>query len=318
MKNIIKKLRSTVFKKTNFKAFFFFLCFSVVIWILVQFSKNYKQSINVEVEYVNTPKDKIIHKNKDEFSIRLNENGFNIAWFSISKPIIQVDLGELPEYKKELIFVTENHKQELQDQLDIDIDEVTFLKDTLGIPYEQKKVRKIPIKSRLDISYAPGYSSNEVLKLQPDSVKVSGPSEVIDSLKAVYTKQVTLTQVKHDLNGKIGLDTLDAKGATFYTDAVEYELKVEKFTEGRAEVPIEVINAPRAINLSIFPKRIVVIYVVSLENYKSIVKGNFKVVCDYKDLKENQNFLIPKLVEKPKNVTSTRLNINKVQFVIKK
>ncbi|HIB36926.1 YbbR-like domain-containing protein [Mesonia sp.] len=318
MKNLLHKLRNTVFKKTNFKAFFFFLFFSVVIWVLVQFSKNYKQAVDIKVEYINVPKDKIVKKREDQFSIRLNDNGFNIAWFSFIKPKIEVSLEDLLETENELIFSIESDKQNLQDQLDININDVTFLKDTLAIPYVQKKVRKLLVKPKINVNYAPGYSSNEKLILKPDSIQISGASAVVDSLDFISTEKLNLENVQNNLKGKVFIDTTNFKEVTFYRNNVTYLQKVEKFTEGRAEVPIEVINAPKDLNLSIFPKRIVVIYVVSLENYKSIVKENFRVICDYKDLKEDQNFFIPKLTEKPKNVTSTRLNINKVQFVIKK
>ncbi len=318
MKNFFKRLRSTVFKKTNFKTFFFFLFFSVLIWVLVQFSKNYRQVISINVEYINAPKDKIVKKKNDAFEVRMNDNGFNIAWFSFLKPSIQVGLDDLEVREDYLVYKLEENKLELQQQLDIDLEELTFLQDTLAIPFVQKKVRKIPIKPQIEVNFAPGYSSNEELVIKPDSIQVSGASEEIDSLKYLYTEKLRLTNVQNDLSGRVRLDTIDKKHITFYRNEVNYSLKVEKFTEGRAEVPIEVINAPSNINLSIFPKQVVVTYGVSLENYKTLNKNGFKVICDYGEVSGNQTFLIPKLVEKPAGVTSSRLNINKVQFVIKK
>lgn len=318
MGNFFKRLRQTVFKKTNFKAFFFFLFFSVLIWVLVQFSKNYRQIVTVQVEYINTPKDKIVNKRTDAFEVRMNDNGFNIAWFSFLKPRVQISLDDLEVAEDNLIYNLNDSKIELQQQLDIDLEELTILQDTLAIPFVQKKVKKIPIKSNIEINYAPGYSTNEKLVLKPDSIQVSGASEEIDSLKYIYTEKLNLANVHHDLQGKVALDTTQYNKITFYRNRVNYSLKVEKFTEGRAEVPIEVINAPPQINLSIFPKKVVVIYIVSLKNYKTINKNDFKVVCNYREITGNQTFLIPKLVQKPEGVTSTRLNINKVQFVIKK
>jgi len=318
MENYINKLRNTVFKKTNFKAFFFFLFFSIVIWVLVQFGKNYKQEVAIEVNYTHIPKDKIVKKKNDKFSVRLNDKGFNIAWFSFLTPSVEVSLEDLQVKGSELIYTLQDHKDTLQEQLDIDLNEVVFLKDTLVVPFSQKKVRKLPIKSNVHVTYAAGYSSNQKLVLQPDSVEVSGSPKIIDSLQFISTKKLNLNNVQKSLKGKVGLDTKGLDNVTLYNSTTNYSIQVEKFTEGRVEVPIEIINAPKNINLSIFPKKIVVIYVVSLKNYSSIAKSSFKVVCDFKDVKENQNFLIPKLVKKPNNITSTRLNINKVQFVIKK
>jgi YbbR domain-containing protein len=318
MKDFFIKLRNTVFKKTNFKAFFFFLFFSVVIWFLVQFSKSYEQDISVDIQYINAPKDKIVNKNIDNFSVRLTDNGFNLAWFSFIKPKISVNLEDLEVNGGNLIYSIEKNKQALQDRLNIDTDNLLFLKDTLQIPYLQKKVKKIPIVSNIEVSFDPGYSTSEKLILKPDSVTVSGAPQIVDSIKQIKTESLRLNNIKKSLNGKVKLDTTGYGTGTFYELETSYKLKVEKFTEGRAEVPIEIINAPENLNISIFPKKIVVIYVASLENYKTISKSDFRVVCDYKELSEGQNFFIPKLIEEPTKISSARLNLNKVQFIIKK
>lgn len=313
----LKKLNQTLFKKTNFKAFFFFLLFSIFIWIMVQFGKNYQQVIDIPVTFINSPKDKIVEKKKANFRIRLDEKGFQLAWFGISRPAIQIDLSTLPSDKEALYMNLDEQRFDLENRLGIDFDKVTFLDNIIKIPYEQKVVKKVAVIPVVDIDYAPGYSSAQKISFKPDSILISGKAKAMNEIKQVKTLPLKLKDVKDTLHGNLIIDT-NRDDVTYYKTKIEYSLPVEKFTEGRVSVPIVIENAPKDADITILPKRITVIFKVSLANYESISGSDFKVVCDFKGIDENQSFLIPKLTIQPSTAVSTRLNMNKVQFVIKK
>lgn len=313
----LKKLNQTLFKKTNFKAFFFFLLFSVFIWIMVQFGKNYQQVIEIPVTFINSPKDKIVEKKKANFRIRLDEKGFQLAWFGISRPAIQIDLTTLPSDKKALYVNLAEKRFDFENELGLDFDKVTFLDKTIRIPYEQKFVKKVAVVPVVDIDYAPGYSSSQKISFKPDSIRISGKAKAMNAIKEVKTLPLKLKDVKDTLRGNLIIDT-NRDDVTYYKTKIDYSIPVEKFTEGKVSVPVVIENAPQGAVITILPKRITVIFKVSLANYESIAGSDFKVVCDFKGIDENQSFLIPKLMIKPNTVISTRLNVNKVQFVIKK
>lgn len=311
----IKKLP---FKKSNFKAFFFFLIFSVLIWALVQFSKQYQQVVNVPIYFKSIPKDKIIEEKKASFKVRVTGDGFRLGVLSLSSPSITIDLDELPCDESYIYYSLAKKKSEIEEKLELDFKNVVFLEDQVKIPYQQKEVKTVVIEPQITVDFAPGYASNGILKINPDSVKISGTKKVLDTITRIKTKRLNLKKSKQNLTGRVALDTVALKGISFYKNAVNYSLDVEKFTEGKVEVPVTVMNMPKKINLSIFPKEIAVIFKVSLKNYRRVSKSNFRIVCDFKDVQEGRNFLIPRLVEKPNFITSYRLNVNKVQFVIKK
>ena len=170
----------------------------------------------------------------------------------------------------------------------------------------------------IEVSYAPGYNSDEQFVIEPDSIEISGSKKVLDSIKSIYTQKVILKNISSNTKGMVGIDTTPYPKVTYYQQEVEYLVKTKKFTEGRLNIPIEILNAPKDASVSIFPKEVIVIYRVSLDGFEMISKNDFVVVCDFSDLSENQNFLIPKIKKKPSSVNVIRLNINKVQFVLKK
>ena len=315
----LKTLTRTRFKKTNFNSFFFFLIFAVVIWIFVQFSKQYNEIVDIPVTYVNTPPDKLISPdNPTVLKLRMEENGFKIAWFSLFPPTLYIDVSKTIEQDDNLLYVIDENRNDILSQLNIDFDDSQFVKDVLTIKFQQKKEKTLPVISNIEVSFAAGYSATTGLMIKPDSVKVSGPDELLDTLTQLTTRSLKLQKVNEDLEGSVKLDTTGIKDLTIYTPEVEYVLDVEKFTEGSVEIPIELINVPAGLNVVIFPKKTLLFYQVVLEDYNKVDASDFRVIADFGKLQKNQDFLIPEISKKPAFTTNNRINEKKIQFIIKK
>jgi len=315
----LKALTKTRFKRTNFNSFFFFLFFAVVIWIFVQFSKEYNEIIDIPVKYVNIPPDKLITTdNPSTLKLRMEENGFKIAWFSLFPPTLYVDVSKTQEQNGNLIYIIDENRNDILSQLDINFENSQFVKDVIAIRFQQKKEKKQPDIYEIKDDYAEGKTETDELQIQPDSVRVSGPDDLIDTLTRLSTQKIHIKKVKEDLKGKVKIDTAGLRNITLYTDEVEYFLDVEKFTEGSVRVPIELINVPEGLNVVIFPKETLLFFQVVLKDYNKVGASDFRVVADFGELQENQDFLIPEIAKKPVFTNNLRLNEKKIQFIIKK
>jgi len=307
------------FKKSSIKTFGFFLVFSAIVWVLVQFSKTYTQVIEVPVQYLNIPLDKSISEERpDHVDLQLQDNGFNIYYYKIFNPSLDIDLSEAKENGNNLVYSIDNHITVIEQQLKVTLEDSRIIQDEIVIPFQFKKEKMLKIISNVDVSYAVGYSADEPLRLEPESVKVSGPEEVISKLNTIPTLQVKLNDVNKNLDGVVKLDTTGYGALSFYENSIRYVQKVEKFTEGKAEIPVEVINVPDNLNLAYFPKTVVVYYQVNLEEFEKVSAADFSVICDYKEVKDGDDYMIAQIVTKPKFVHNIRLNERRIQFVIKR
>lgn len=271
------------------------------------------------MEYVNVPQDKLlVGKIPQSLELRMQENGFTVAWFSLFPPTVKIDLSKASIENDALVYVIDENHSDLQSQLEIDLDDHEFLKDALVVKYEQKQEKKLPVVFRLKIEYAVGYSAVEALKYEPDSIKVSGPDNILDTLSKIFTQQLSLTKVKEDQQGTVYLDTTALPNVTFYRNKVKYAVDVEKVTEGKVQVPIEVMNVPPGLNVVIFPKEVVLFYQVNLKDFSKVTASDFRVVVDFDDVRGQQDFLIPEVIQKPEFTSNIRLNEKRIQFIIKK
>ena len=306
------------FARTNFNSFLFFLFFAVIIWFFVQFSKQYNEIINIPVEYVNVPPDKLLVNTPNHMKLRMEENGFRIAWFSLFPPTLSVDLTNTVEENGRLLYIIDENRNEILSQLNIDFEDSQFIKDALVINFQQRQQKKVPVISKIETAYAAGYGAAEGLRLEPDSVMVSGPDNILDTLSQLFTAPLKLRKISQDLSGSVSVDTSAFSNLTLYREEVNYSVDVEKFTEGKVRVPIELVNVPENLNVVIFPKETLLFYQVNLKDYSKVTASDFRVVADFSKVQDNQDFLLPEVVKQPDFTTNLRLNEKKIQFIIKK
>ena len=315
----LKTVQATRIRRANINTFLFFLFFALVIWFFVQFSKQYNEIINIPVNYVNIPPDKMLSDdNPSQVKLRMVENGFKIAWFSLFPPTLDIDVSKTVQENGKLFYVIDENREDILAQLNIDFDDNRFVKDALAINFEQKAEKILPVVPRISVGFAPGYGSLDSLQLEPDSVRITGPRPVLDTLNAIYTIPLELKKASSDLRGNVALDSTGLKDVSFYRNTLNYSLEVEKYTEGKVMVPIELINVPEETNVVIFPKETLLFYQVNLEDYNKVTQADFRVVADFSMVEENQDFLIPEIAQKSPLTNNLRLNEKKIQFIIKK
>lgn len=311
--------RKPLIKKGPLKTFLFFLAFSAFVWIFVQFSKQYSEIVGFPITYVNVPKDKIIFSDApNSLDLRLRDNGINIAFRKIFPKKLVIDISETTEAGNHLIYDLEKQKQAILMQLNIDYDNVNFLQDDLKIGFEQRTVKKILIVPDIELSFSVGYSALEGIKLEPDSVTVSGPKNILDTLQKVQTKSLKINNISQDVKGTIKLNTSKLDKLNFYRKEVNYSLRTDKFTEGKAVIPVELINVPENLNVVIFPKEVTIYYQVSLKQFDKITPSGFKVIADFKKASNSDGYLLAQIVKKPQLVNNVRLNEQKIQFIIRR
>lgn len=318
MKTKIKQKKIWI-KRGPLKTFLFFLGFSAVIWVAVQFSKEYTETIELPISYINLPKDKILIGNTPKIlDLRIRDRGFYIAWNRIFPQAIIIDISDATEEGAVLTYDLELQKTAILSQLNLDYEKVDFLQKNIKINFEQRTVKKVAVLSSIDLNFAVGYSALENIKLQPDSIMLSGPATVLDTLKTIKTQSLKINNISNDVKGKVKLDTANLNEVSLFQNEVNYYVRTEKFTEGNAEIPIKLINVPEGTNVVIFPKEVVIYYQVSLKDFEKIKPASFEVVVDFKNAYDSDGFLIAQILKQPNEVNNIRLNEKKIQFVIKR
>lgn len=319
---MVRKLKSHILasiKNKRINVFILFLLSAFVILMFTKLSKQYTNTIAFKIEKINVPNENVILNDSVFLNITLKTHGFKWLTYYLSKPKIKIDFIN-DVYKEDGVFVYSKSKAYLNNtQFDNEVELLSISPQKLTFRYGVNLVKKVPVKINTDIKFSPGYSNSSAFMIEPDSIVIVGPNILVSEFEFIEMETLTIKDVRTDLNEiiklKLPINSTDLK---FSTKQVFLKAKVEKFTEGTLKIPVTLINAPKNSVIKYFPKTVSLSYYVSLSDFSTITKKDFKVVCDFSKTNENQSFLIPELVKEPSTVKNIKIGQKRIEFIITK
>lgn len=306
--------------------YLFFLIISIGLWYLNALSKDYTTFIQYDVHYENFPQGKALTKELPEkLTFKVKGLGFSILKHkmlayttSITLPIDNFRL-DISRKDNQYIYylLTKYTKDWVSSQLGSDVQLVEIQPDTLVFNFTDVIEKKVPIKPSLTLQFEKQYTQNGHYIVKPDSVVVSGPQVLLDTLSFIPTKEFKAKNIKDTIKQELELMTF--KRITSKTSKVFLTIPVEKFTEFSLSVPIEASNVPEGLKIRTFPSSVTVSCIVGLSAYDKMSPYMFRAVVDYNNLIGNQQSKVKvDLVKNPANVQNVRFYPRSVEYIIEK
>lgn len=318
MKNFFAQL----FYNNKIRVFFLFLILSSGSLILNKLSKEYKTTLQFNVVISNLPSDKILLKTDfPTINIYVKASGYNLIGYGLLNKKININAAKVTKLKNNTYVVNTNILiDEIQQQLLIGTEIIEILNPMLEIELGEIISKKIPVILKKSISYEKGYKIKGELKIEPDSVIISGPENYVNTIQFIETKflkkeKIYSTLIEEvPLNLKILPNTVKASA-----EVVNIAAEVEKFTELAFTIPFKVINNTEGLKIETFPSKVEVIFQLELSEISKLNASNFEVVGDLEYAKINKlTYLVPKITKKPSGIQNIYIKPSKVDFIIRK
>jgi hypothetical protein len=310
----------------NILAFTFFVILSTFFWFRIAINKNYIETINYPIRFENFPSRRVQVGELPEFiQITVEASGSVILKHKIWSTLdpININVAEctiFPYTRKDtsrFYVLTRLERSRISSQLSSDIRIMDIYPDTLKFNFQFLKIKKLPVIGNVDIHFQKQHMLVGQVHFQPDSLVVSGPSSVIDTLDAIYTEALTIKDASEPINRNIAVQKIPG------TDAEKRRLRViadiDKFTESDLEIPVIPINVPDTLTLKTFPKKVQVNYHVPFKIYEQIKPEDFLITVNFNDIgKENKNLLRLYLDKAPAPIKVLGWEPKFVEFIIEK
>ena len=298
--------------KTN--VFLVFLGLAIITSFTSKLVSTYEKNIDFTVLPSDFPNDKVLtDQSSEKVSLKLKGYGFNFARYYFRNPILKLSVDEMKTNKSSFIWTKEKNLFSLERF----VSPMTLLnisEDSLVFYFDKYTTKSIPVKAFTEIKYAAGYGNFGSLELIPDSVKVIGPNNTIQTIKSIKTELISFENVKNDLRGKIKLELDSLENTIIENTEVEYFLNVDQYTEETVDVNINVVTNFNKSSFNFFPKTVKVKFLVSVDNYVKINPIDFKIECYIDDLFKNDYLL--EVVKKPDFIKNVSLSTEKIQLIM--
>jgi hypothetical protein len=260
---------------------------ATILWYLNKLSSEYTTDLSFPLRIVNQPKGKIIVGDPPkEISLKVNAFGYYLLRYKIGSSLmpITVDLSQaylLPYNNSDSQFflLTSRLRRSISSQLSGEFQLEAIMPDTLFFEFTtlvEKKVRVVP---NLNITFERQYMQSGPVIALPDSITISGPKSLIDTISEIYTLPVKQDRLVSTFETSATLPSI--KQVAFSHRKVEVTLPVEKFTEASITVPVEVNNQPENTDVKLIPSSVVLKCNVVLSQYSNLNSRYFTAQVDY-------------------------------------
>ena len=313
---MFKKIRS-VYKTRKFNVFLFFLLLALIYSMLSKLTSNYTKTIVFAVKAVDVPSDQVVlDQSIDSIRLELKGYGYNLAKYYIDEPLIEISLNNLNKVNSKYQWTKQRNFLDLQSKFNKSVSLVSSSVDQIDFIIEQYESKKVPIELEFEIGYKSGFDSFQEYKLSKDSITVTGPNSLIDTINVIQTHKLVLNEIDSEINTKIKIKSPENNNITHSDTEIDFQLKVEKFTDESIKVPITIVNIDDNMKINYYPKVVSVLYRVSIKDYKAVNPMDFRVECDLNMINKDNSVLISSITKKPSNVKKCRIENNQIQYVI--
>lgn len=310
-----------VLKKRKAKVFFAFLGCSAAIWFINALSQTYVSTAAFDLEYVNFPEGYVFKgASKKEMDVKLRAGGFQFLGFNFKNKKVSIDVSEAEKNNTKFYVPEGNYRTQIEKQMTGSMALLEIANDTLFLDMLPVITKELPVRPRVKMNLAQNYLLDGEIRMTPDTIAVTGPSDEIDSITQIRTEQITLPDLTSDFTEELGVfKSPNLKNTTYSQNTVLLSGKIARFSEKMFEVPVTVINLPDNLEVKTFPDRVSVVCKAKMKRLKELKKSDFQVVADYSAKKEEASKELPlELSEKPEGLHSVKLKETEVEYIVKK
>ncbi|WP_255462688.1 YbbR-like domain-containing protein [Galbibacter sp. BG1] len=283
-------------------------------------SDTYISHVNFKLNYTQVPEDKLMLGNpKKDVTVNIEASGFKILNYRIFKRELNLALPDFNEKGEDSYFMLDSDiEKEIERQYKSVIVR-RIEKDSILLNLGVNKKKYIKIVPNVSFNFAEDHQLKDSLTISPDSIWVRGPEDLVKKISKVETEEASYKNVRGTFEYTLPLKIPDSvKSLEFEAQKVEISGIMERYSEKIILVPVQVKNLPENRSVKLYPEKVKLLCKAPISQLKNINENAFKVVCDYNEIKNSGNFVIPQLEEKPSYISSVKILDTKLEFLIKK
>jgi hypothetical protein len=289
-----------------------------MVWFVNALDKEQSSVLKIPVRFAGIPQDvRIITPLPEFLSLEIRDDGKNIIKYNKAQlPPLTIDLTKRNFYEDgEFLFTADQLRGQIAHYLQASTIVEQIFPDSILLKYEKLASKEVPVVANLSLDLAQQYMLSEDLRIEPNTITVFAPKRMLDTLKNVYTEQITLANVKDTMLVTAKLQTLE--NVRFSATDVRLRINVEMFTEKQMQISVTIINCPQNVKIKTFPGIVDATCNVGFSFFNSVTANDIQAVFDYNDIKTNDYAKVKlKAQSLVPHVSNIQLLPDEVEFII--
>ena len=288
-----------------------------ILWLVVSLQENYQVDITLPVQITGIPDEIDISPSAfSELTLHVGAGGLNVMgeWLRPQKDTIAI--GYEQRFARGYLL-PQNHLGDIRNM----INPIQLLRivepDTFFFQVEKKTTKMVPLRSHVELNLKSGFLMESLPTLEPDSVRLAGPSHVLDTLTEWYTEAMRTPRLSERTSLRIPvLDT--SLLVSVHPKSTQLTVHPEPYTQTQLNIRVEIFDIPPDTDVRLVDQSVSVACLVPVHEYESIVSQEFAFRQSFKTLTHEVPFIIPKFTFLPEYVKILSYQPDRIEYVIVK
>ena len=312
---LFTSLQKASMDKGRSKFFLFFLLFSFVLWFIAKFSKEYTEIISLEMVLENIPATIIPSiQNPPKIEFTLKATGFQFLYYQFLDNRLKMNVQDANYESGRATLPIAAQFQDLQEQLLGETAIINYFPAIIEFDYQEQSTKRLALASP-DFKLALGYAITSI-QFEPDSIEVIGPKDKIKAIETLQPIYESTDPIKTSFESQLNLSSNDPL-ITLSDNTVSIKVEVDRFSETKYQLPIEMINVPSEAVYKFFPSQVFLTFSAPLNILRDISPEDFKIGVDYDQLLENDKSVTLRVFSSPEGTANLRLEPKQVQYLMR-
>jgi hypothetical protein len=310
----------------NFLIFLFFVFIAAIFWLLNELNQDSIADVSYPVKYTNLPGNKIlVNDMPSKLGIKIQGPGYTLLKYKMSPRFIPLNLDMRSYFLRQKPGTGNDEKylltKDLISRFERRLDGVTriiqILPDTLFFRFDSIVRKAVPVVPRVDYTTARQYMLSDDPQVDPDSIVVSGPGMIVDTIQQVNTVLKKYQSLNKTVQEEV--EIAEIPKLTYNVEQVTLILPIEQFTEAQLDIPIEAVNVPDSMMLKPFPNHVTLTCLAGLSEYEKLSEHLFRAEVDYAAIDQTLGGKLKvEITSAPDFVRSIKIFPIYVEFVIER
>lgn len=288
--------------------------FSAILWISITLSEEFYSTINLPLRVIDAPSGYTVSTDlPGNISVKIKGIGWRLAGISLgSESYFNVSAKNDSGVVLSNLYANTINNTWLSSDLSV----IEISPDTVSFVIEKTIVKKLPVIPDLNIDFKTGFGLSAQLTVTPDSVNVSGPKSLINSLKGLKTQSVKLSQLDSQTRVKASFEN-----SKLVTDVpfAEIFLDVQRIVDKTVDnIRVEVIDVPADRDVVLIPNSVSCLVKGGINILGRLTENDFKAYVHYRDVLLDSLGTVQPIIEFPENIEIVTQRPDRLRYIIKK
>lgn len=285
---------------------------SLLFWFFVKMSKPYETTRELPLHYVLPPAMEFIESPPARARATISGTGIDLllnAYFKRNANVV-FQSNELSSagITRDLIL------RKAEEVLSIKVDDVS--PPFISIEIDSSASRLVPVKLVARLGFVKDFFQTGEIRLQPDSVLVTGAPEILAQIAWIPTQPLELSNIQQPVRRELHLEYAGDSLYKAFPSSVTVTIPVEQFIEKSFDVPVEANGQGNSLRL--LPSFATLKCSLPLSKYDTTTANDFLLAVDIPDLQRQgaQNTVPISLVKAPAWARSVQYSPKVVEYYI--